>query len=110
MFRIKIKHMSGKIYELTQDELDNAINMLKAIAHPLRLSIISNLEDGKILSVTQIHKKLEIEQSTASHHLSILKDKGILGSKRKGKNTFYYLKHENLTNLVDCIKSCAKHS
>lgn len=102
-------NMSLLKFELTQEELDKAINVLKAIAHPIRLSIINCLEDGKILTVTQIHQFLEIEQSTASHHLSILKDKGVLGAKRQGKNTCYYLKHENLSNLVECIKKCAKH-
>ncbi|MCK4990973.1 MAG: helix-turn-helix transcriptional regulator, partial [Bacteroidales bacterium] len=50
---------------------------------------------------------LKIEQSTASHHLGILKDKGILASKRKGKNTLYYLKRKNLSTLIRCISECA---
>ena len=57
-------------------------------------------------SVKQIHELLEIEQSTTSHHLGILKDKGVLSSKREGKNTFYFLKHNNLTQIVDCINKC----
>ena len=92
--------------ELNVEHLDKAANMLKAIAHPMRIAIIGFLEGGEKLTVTQIHELLEIEQSTTSHHLGILKDKGVLSSKREGKNTFYFLKHNNLTQIVDCINKC----
>ena len=65
-----------KITDLNIGQLESAANMLKAIAHPMRIAILSFLEDGKRLSVTEIYEKLQIEQSTTSHHLGILKDKG----------------------------------
>ncbi len=95
-----------KLSELDVEQLDKAANMLKAIAHPMRIAIIGFLEGGKKLTVTQIHELLEIEQSTTSHHLGILKDKGVLSSKREGKNTFYFLRHQNLTQIVDCLNRC----
>jgi len=99
-----------KIKDLNPDQLEEAANMLKAIAHPLRIAILSHLEGEKKLTVTQIHELLEIEQSTASHHLGILKDKGVLCSKREGKNTFYFLKDKNLSNIVNCVTSCTTQS
>ena len=92
--------------ELNIEQLEKAVSMLKAIAHPMRISIISLLEDGRKMTVTEIHEKLEIEQSTTSHHLGILKDKGVLSSKREGKNTLYSLKNENLGKILDCIGKC----
>jgi len=92
--------------ELNVEQLEKAVNMLKAIAHPMRISIISLLEDGRKMTVTEIHEKLEIEQSTTSHHLGILKDKGVLSSKREGKNTLYSLRNENLGKILDCIGKC----
>jgi len=92
--------------DLNQEEVERAANMIKAISHPMRLAILGYLGDGKQLSVTEIHTLLKIEQSTASHHLGILKDKGILASLRKGKNTLYYLKRKNLSTLVKCISEC----
>ncbi|MDP4207490.1 MAG: metalloregulator ArsR/SmtB family transcription factor [Bacteroidota bacterium] len=80
--------------------------MLKAIAHPVRIAILNYLEDGKKLTVTEIHEMLNMEQSTTSHHLGILKDKGVLASKREGKNTYYFLKHNNLANIIDCVSKC----
>jgi len=93
--------------DLNPEEVERAANMIKAISHPMRLAILGYLGDGKQLSVTEIHSLLKIEQSTASHHLGILKDKGILASIRKGKNTLYYLKRKNLSTLVKCISECA---
>jgi len=96
-----------KIENLKPEQLEQVSNMLKAIAHPMRIAILSFLEDGAKLTVTEIHEKLQIEQSTASHHLGIMKDKGVLSSRREGKNTFYFLRHEQLSNIIDCISKCA---
>ncbi len=99
-----VKNM--KIKDLDADQLDRAASMLKAIAHPMRIAILSLLED-KRLTVTEIHQLLKIEQSTTSHHLGILKDKGVLISQREGKNTYYSLKHDSLQNIVNCVSRCA---
>jgi DNA-binding transcriptional ArsR family regulator len=96
-----------KISNLSPEQLEKASNMLKAIAHPLRIAILNLLENGKKLTVTEIHEQLNIEQSTTSHHLGILKDKGVLTSQRDGKNTYYFLKHDNLASIVDCVSKCA---
>lgn len=95
-----------KITNLKTNQLEQAATMLKAIAHPMRIAILNFLEDGKRLTVTEIHELLEIEQSTTSHHLGILKDKGVLTSERKGKNTYYSLKHKSLSNIINCISKC----
>jgi DNA-binding transcriptional ArsR family regulator len=87
-------------------QFERAANMLKAIAHPMRIAIIGLLEEGQELTVTEIHENLGIEQSTTSHHLGILKDKDVLISRREGKNTFYSLKHENLKNIINCVSMC----
>lgn len=95
-----------KIKELDADRLDIAASMLKAMAHPMRIAILKHLDGKKRLTVTQIHELLGIEQSTTSHHLGILKDKGVLCSKREGKNTYYYLKYTILSQIIDCLQSC----
>ena len=96
-----------KIKDLNAEQLERAANMLKAIAHPMRIAILNLLEEGNRLTVTEIHQFLNIEQSTTSHHLGILKDKGVLGSVRDGKNTLYFLKHDSLKNIVECVSRCS---
>ena len=92
---------------LTAEQLEKAAGMLKAIAHPMRIAILKYLDGGKLLTVTEIHELLGIEQSTTSHHLGILKDKGVLISKREGKNTYYGIKNEHLNNIIECVSKCA---
>ncbi|WP_083634626.1 ArsR/SmtB family transcription factor [Saccharicrinis aurantiacus] len=96
-----------KIQDLDANELDRAASMLKAIAHPTRIAILSLLEDNRF-TVSEIHKNLNIEQSTTSHHLGILKDKGVLVSQREGKNTYYSLKYESIQNIINCVSKCAR--
>lgn len=76
---------------------------LKAIAHPVRLSVIELLRDGSKLSVTEIYTHLNADQSAVSHHLILLKDRGILASDRNGKYINYYLKHAEVLELIDCF-------
>ncbi|MBU0487392.1 MAG: metalloregulator ArsR/SmtB family transcription factor [Bacteroidetes bacterium] len=91
---------------LDVEKLEEAAKKLKAMAHPMRIAIVELLQNNKKLSVTQIYKKLNIEQAITSHHLGILKDKGIVSSSRVGKNIFYELKHKQISHIVDCINSC----
>jgi DNA-binding transcriptional ArsR family regulator len=95
------------LLELKPEQLEKASNMLKALAHPVRIAILNLLQKGTKLTVTEIHEKLNIEQSTTSHHLGILKDKNVLSSKRDGKNTYYFLKHDELSLVIECINKCS---
>ena len=99
-----------ELKELSVAQLEAAANMLRAIAHPMRIAILNFLENDEKLTVTEIHERLGIEQSTTSHHLGILKDKGVLVSERKGKNTYYSLKHSNLSHIVNCVSKCSDYS
>ena len=88
------------------ETLEKVAGMLRAMAHPIRIAIVSYLGDGKRRTVTEIHKKLGIEQSAASHHLVILRDRGVLSCRREGKNIFYSLKHDKLKNILESAGEC----
>jgi DNA-binding transcriptional ArsR family regulator len=88
------------------DKLEQAASKLRAMAHPMRIAIIELLHDGNRMSVTDIYRKLKIEQAAASHHLNILKNKGVLASQREGKKIFYSLKSQVLTEIITCINRC----
>jgi DNA-binding transcriptional ArsR family regulator len=92
--------------ELDIVKLEAAASKLRAMAHPMRIAIIDLLNNNKKLSVTEIYEHLNIEQAAASHHLNILKGKGILGSKRDGKQIHYSLKNSTLTDIIHCINRC----
>ena len=90
-------------------KLELAASKLRAMAHPMRIAIIDLLTENKKLTVTEIYERLNIEQASASHHLNILKTKGLLESKRDGKMIFYSLKTNVLANVIDCINQCVTH-
>ena len=85
--------------------LQSSSEILRAIAHPIRIAIVDLLKTNGKLSVTDIHENLKIEQAIASHHLRILKDKQVLTSRREGKNTFYSLKSERYSDIITTLET-----
>ena len=93
----KREHM--EFSDLKPEEIEKASNMMKAISHPMRLAILGHLGEDKQLSVTEIHNLLHIEQSTASHHLGILKGVGLVRSRKEGKHVYYAVEQDH---VVEC--------
>lgn len=89
-------------------KLENAASKLRAMAHPMRIAIIDMLNEVDMMSVTEIYERLEIEQASASHHLNILKNKGVLVSKRDGKKIFYALKSKTINQIIGCLNICSE--
>ncbi len=73
---------------IKEEDIDRASRSLKAISHPLRLKILCVLGDREV-SVQDIVDSVGTSQSNISQHLAILRDKGILAS-RKDANRVYY--------------------
>jgi len=80
--------------------LENATETLRSVAHPIRIAIIDLLFDNGKMTVTDIYTRLNIEQAIASHHLRILKNKGVLQAERDGKNSLYSLASEEFYEIV----------
>ena len=95
-----------KKIKLDIEKLEMAASKLRAIAHPMRIAIIDLLTANQKLTVTQIYEHLNLEQASASHHLNILKNKGLLDSKRDGKMIYYSLKQNHLSEVIECIDRC----
>ena len=101
-------HFSEKeiIDNLDTEKLERVAFILKAIAHPMRISIISLLVANQKLCVNEICELLGSEQSLTSHHLSNMKLSGILGSVREGKNIYYFLKMREVVTVITCMNKC----
>lgn len=85
--------------------LEDVTEKLKAIAHPIRFTMVDLLYTEKKLSVTDIHEKLGIEQAVASHHLRILKSQDIVKVSRDGKNSFYSLTKKSYYSIIKELSS-----
>ena len=83
--------------------LESATETLRAIAHPHRLLIVEMLFQQKSLNVTEIYERLGIEQAVASHHLRILKDRGVVQVRRDGKNSNYSLTSDDYFKILEVL-------
>ncbi len=92
--------------KLDINRLEEAASKLRALAHPLRVAIIELLDEKKEMTVTEIYKALGMEQAAASHHLNILKSRGVLKSRRDGKNTFYSIRPNSILRIIECVSRC----
>lgn len=72
----------------------------KALAHPARIKILELLRGGQ-RSVTELQEQLGIESSSVSQHLSVLRHKKIVDSRKAGTTVFYWVRDPILFDLLD---------
>jgi len=96
--------ISGR--QISPKKLEKIADIFQGLAYPVRLQILELLEDGKAYPVKDILEKVQIEASLLSHHLSKMKNIGILESHREGRNIYYKLAIKEISKVFDCIYSC----
>ncbi len=77
--------------------------ILKVLAHPIRLCIVKNLLDQGQSNVGHMYTCLEVPQSTVSQHLQKLRAAGIIEGKRNGLEVNYKIKNQQIGKLIDSI-------
>jgi len=75
----------------------------KGLADPKRLLIIDSLRDGE-LSVTEICSQLDLPQANVSQHLAILRDKGLVRTRRDGQYVYYSLSSAKIIEAMDLLR------
>lgn len=89
---------------ITKDEdIDRAAQSMKAMAHPLRLKILCSL-GGSEISVQEIVKLVGTSQSNISQHLAILRDKGILSSRKDANRVYYKVGDARTLQLIGMMR------
>ncbi len=91
--------------KIDYQELKIAANVLRSLAHPLRMKIIKFIDKNGSINVNKIYKVLKLEQSITSQHLRILRNSRIVVSKKKGKFVFYSLNYKRIADLNKSIKT-----
>jgi len=79
-------------------------NIFKALSHPTRLQIVQLLKE-KPLCVCEILPQIESEQSNTSQHLSVLKNQGIVDSKKDGSMVIYKIKSPEVYQMIDIAEN-----
>ncbi|RPJ21253.1 MAG: ArsR family transcriptional regulator [Planctomycetaceae bacterium] len=81
---------------------EHAAEVLKTVAHPLRLQIVEVLEAGE-KSVGEIVEALGEKQAVTSQQLNLMKDKGVLASRRDGAKVYYRIANPNVIRVLNCV-------
>jgi ArsR family transcriptional regulator len=90
--------MPSKEYE----KFEQKAEILKAIAHPVRLCILKGLAQDGESNVGKMTTCLDIPQATVSQHLAKMKAVGIIKGRRKGTQVIYTMTNTgNIKELVD---------
>ena len=84
-------------------------SLLKTLSHQARLMIVCTLVEGEF-SVSELEEKLDIHQPHLSQYLTVLRNAGIVETRREGKQIFYSLAEEKAARLVGALYDifCAK--
>jgi len=91
-----------KLIDKDEDILQASL-AIKAIAHPLRLKILCVLGDKEI-SVQDIVADVGTSQSNISQHLSILRDKGVLSTRKDANRVFYRIADARTIKLIGMMR------
>jgi DNA-binding transcriptional ArsR family regulator len=86
-----------------EEDIDRASRSLKAMSHPLRLKILCTLGDQEI-SVQDIVERVGTSQSNISQHLAILRDKGILASRKDANRVYYRVGDSRTLRLISMMR------
>jgi ArsR family transcriptional regulator len=86
-----------------QEHIEQAARSMKAISHPLRLKILCVLGDAE-QSVQDIVDVVGTSQSNISQHLAILRDKGVLRTRKDANRVFYRVSDERTLQLIAMMR------
>jgi ArsR family transcriptional regulator len=84
-------------------DIERASRSLKAMSHPLRLKILCTLGEDEV-SVHDIVAQVGSSQSNISQHLAILRDKGILETRKEANRVFYRVADARTLQLIGMMR------
>ena len=94
---------NGK-FDVSEEDLDIASRGLKAMGHPLRLKILCILAGAEEISVQDLVDQVGTSQSNISQHLSILRDKRILASRKDANKVYYRIRDPKILQLMEIMR------
>ena len=107
-----MEHVVEDLEYPERDEL-NLVDVLQALADPVRLQLVRIVDEAAgLVPCGQID--LPVGKSTASHHLKVLREAGVVRAKIEGTRRFYSLRREDLEarfpGLLDTVLRVDDHA
>ena len=91
-----------------QEVFESAAEVMKAIAHPIRLRILEILDIMGEANVTTLSDKTGASQPVVSQQLSRMRAGGALRTRRDGTSVFYSVERPEVLGMLDCIRKTCK--
>ena len=88
----------------SEEQVETVTEILKSIAHPIRLKILCFLTDGE-KNVGEIEQQFGSTISNISQHLTVLRKAQIINRRKEANFMFYSLKDDSIFILMDTIKN-----
>src|SRR5574343_1336390 len=85
------------------EHIEQASRAMKAMSHPLRLKILCVLGDREV-SVQDIVEQVGTSQSNISQHLAIMRDKGVLRTRKDANRVFYRVGDVRTLEVVSMMR------
>ncbi|HAE13707.1 MAG: helix-turn-helix transcriptional regulator [Chitinophagales bacterium] len=85
-------------------KLEKSAEIMRALAHPLRMKIMGFIDKNKNVHVNKIYNTLGLEQSITSQHLRILRNADLVKTKREGKFIFYSLNYDKIAKVLSMME------
>jgi DNA-binding transcriptional ArsR family regulator len=89
--------------KIDEQQLGSAYELFRALAHPLRMEIISYIARKGETNVQNIYHTLEIPQSVTSQQLKILKDVHLVKFKKQSKERIYTINYKLMAHINSCL-------
>ena len=90
---------------ISQDQADQIAPLLKALADPVRLRLVSLIaaHPGGEACVCDLNGAFDLSQPTISHHLKVLHDAGLLDRDKRGVWAYYRIRPESLASIAALV-------
>ncbi len=102
-FELRAQRLSYLVSGLNEKVLSSEAKIFKALADTNRLKIIKLLKEGE-LCVCELTTALSTSQSTVSHHLSVLKNAGLVKERKEGKWSYFRLSEGAVIEILNQAK------
>ena len=89
-------------FDAMQRSASDAVNLLKGLANESRLMIMCVLSEGEV-SVGQLNQRINLSQSALSQHLAVLREKGLVQTRRESQTIFYRLADTAAMNIIELL-------
>ena len=89
-------------YESMKRNATDAVSLLKGLANESRLMIMCVLAEGEI-SVGQLNQRIKLSQSALSQHLAVLRDQGLVLTRRESQTIYYRLEDSAAMSIIELL-------